>query len=217
MGENIFDDAAIVACGTLAPELNQLKKEGFLGSAAIIYTTPGLHQDCVELESQLISAVERARRQSSKIIVVYGGKYCYVNVNEPTRTMGKIIAEMGPDVERIEATHCMDMIADEPTRDELAQGEKVWWMTPGWFKYWDKVFKGWDKSIANENFPRHTGGARVLDGLGMCEKYLNEEPEVILERSDWMGIPLQGVPVTLDRFKNLLSEAKARLDSRAQA
>ena len=85
------------------------------------------------------------------------------------------------------------------------QGEKIWWMTPGWVKFRHKVFEGWDKGIANENFPRHTGGARVLDGIGLCEEYLNERPEEILDYSDWMGIPLQGVAVTLDRLKTLLN------------
>jgi hypothetical protein len=101
----------------------------------------------------------------------------------------------------------MDMIASEAERDEMAAGEKVWWMTPGWVKFRKAVFKGWDKGLANENFPRHTGGARVLDGVGLCEQYLNENPEEILDYSDWMGIPLQGVPVTLDRLKGLLTAA----------
>jgi hypothetical protein len=37
-----------------------------------------------------------------------------------------------------------------------------------------------------------------------------EKPEDFLEYSDWMGIPIQGYPVTLDRFKSLLSK-QARL------
>jgi len=206
-----FADVAIVACGTMSLELNHLKKEGFLDAGLILYTTPGLHQDCEELERQLIERVQRAREKFDKVIVVYGGKYCYVNAKEPTRTMAKIIEELGEGVVRVQATHCMDMIASEAEREELAGGEKVWWMTPGWVEFREHVFKGWDKGIANENFPRHTGGARVLDGIGLCEKYLSEKPELILDYSDWMGIPLQGVPVTLDRFKQLLTEARQKL------
>ncbi len=207
-----FSRVAIVACGTMSPELNHLKAEGFLNAGRIIYTTPGLHQDCPELERQLGQAVRKARESFEGVIVVYGGKYCYVNANEPTRTMARVMEEMGPGVVRIEVTHCMDMIATEAERDELAAGEKVWWMTPGWVQFREHVFKGWDKGIANENFPRHTGGARVLDGAGLCEKYLTERPEEILDYSDWMGIPLQGVPVTLERFKSLLSDALDKLE-----
>ena len=79
-------------------------------------------------------------------------------------------------------------------------------MTPGWIKFRLKVFKGWDKGLANENFPRHTGGAIVTDGIGYVDQYMNEHPEEFLEYSDWMEIPIQGYAVTLDRFKSLLSE-----------
>jgi hypothetical protein len=77
-------------------------------------------------------------------------------------------------------------------------------MTPGWIKFRHHVFKGWDKGLANENFPRHTGGAIVLDGIGYMERYIGEQPEELLEYSDWMGIPIQPCPITLDRFKALL-------------
>ncbi|MBL7226111.1 MAG: DUF1638 domain-containing protein [Desulfobacteraceae bacterium] len=210
MDEISFSDIAIVSCGTLNLELSHLKKEGFLDAQKIYYTKPGLHQDCHELEKQLIQRIIMAKEKTDKVIVVYGGTFCYVNVDEPTRTMQKIIEEQGSGVGRVQATHCMGMIASETEREQIAQelagGEKVWWMTPGWIEYRHQVFEGWDKGIANENFPKHTGGAIVLDGIGYVDKYMAERPEEFLEYCDWMGIPIQGYPVPLDRFKSLLSD-----------
>ena len=210
-----FSDIAIVACGTMNLELNHLKKEGFLDAQKIYYTKPGLHQNCHELERQLIQRINMAKEKADKVIVVYGGKFCYVNVDIPTRTMQKIIEEQGPRVGRVQATHCMDMIADEAERDQIAQElvglEKVWWMTPGWIEYRHQVFEGWDKGIANENFPKHTGGAIVLDTIGYVDNYMAQKPEEFLEYSDWMGIPIQGYPVSLDRFKSLLLEQANKL------
>lgn len=210
-----FADIAIVSCGTLALELNHLRTEGFLDTEHLFFTTPGLHEDIHELERQLLDRINRARQKANKVLVVYGGKFCYVNADEPTRTMQKIIAEQGAGVARIQATHCMDMIAGEAEREmiaaEVAGGEKVWWMTPGWIKFRHKVFKGWDKGLANENFPRHTGGAVVLDGIGYLDTYMAEHPEEFLEYSDWMGIPITPYPVTLDRFKSLLVEQAEEL------
>ena len=40
-----FADIAIVSCGTLSLELNYLKKEGFLDTSHLFFTTPGLHED----------------------------------------------------------------------------------------------------------------------------------------------------------------------------
>jgi hypothetical protein len=205
-----FSDIAIVSCGTMSMELNHLKNEGFLDTNHLFFTTPGLHEDVRELERQLIEKIYKAKEKSDKVLVVYGGKFCYVNGDEPLRTMRTIIEEQGPGVARIEATHCMDMMASEEERERIAQevagGEKVWWMVPGWIKFRHKVFKGWDRGLANENFPRHTGGAIVLDGIGYVDKYMAEKPEEFLEYSDWMGIPIQGYAVALDRFKSLLSE-----------
>ena len=205
-----FSDIAIVSCGTLSMELDHLKKEGFLDTNDLFFTTPGLHEDIRELERQLIQKIKRANEKVDKVLVVYGGKFCYVNADEPARTMREIIEEQGPCVARIEATHCMDMIASEEERERIAQevagGEKVWWMTPGWIKFRHRVFKEWDKGLANENFPRHTGGAVVLDGIGYVDQYMAEHPEQFLDYSDWMGIPIQGYAVNLDRFKSLLSE-----------
>ena len=133
MNEISFKNIAIVSCGTLSLELNHLKEEGFLDTEHLFYTTPGLHEDARELERQLIERIGKAREKSSKVLVVYGGKFCYVNAENPTRTMRKIIEEYGPDVARVEATHCMDMLASEEERERIAQeltgGEKVWWMT----------------------------------------------------------------------------------------
>ena len=210
MDKTSFADVAIVACGTMSLELNHLQKEGFLDTNHLFYTTPGLHQDIPELERQLVKMIDKGKQVAEKVLVIYGGKFCYVNVDEPTRLMQTIIKEQGAKVGRIQATQCMDMIATEQEREQIAQevagGEPVWWMTPGWVKFRKQVFKGWDKGIANENFPRHSGGAIVLDGIGYLDQYMADDPEEFLEYCDWMGIPMQAYPVSLDRFKMLVTE-----------
>lgn len=215
MSDISFSDIAIVSCGTMSLELNYLKKQGFLDTPQILYTTPGLHQDIPELERQLLRQINKAKEKTEKVIVIYGGKFCYVNMDEPTRLMQTIIEEQGPTVARIQATHCMDMLASESERnriaEEMAGGEPVWWMTSGWIKFRKEVFKGWDQGLANENFPKHTGGAIVLDGVGYLDDYMMEHPEEFLEYSDWMGIPIIPYPVSLDRFKRLLADQVDKL------
>ena len=217
MSDTSFANIAIVACGTVSLELNYLKQEGFLDTDHLYYTTPGLHQVIPELERQLVSRIKKAREKVDKVLVVYGGKFCYVSVDEPTRRMQTVIEEQGDGISRIDATHCMDMLASEEEREksaaEMAGEEPVWWMTPGWVKFRHQVFKGWDQGIANENFPKHTGGAIVLDGIGYMDTYMAEKPEEFLEYSDWMGIPIIPYQVTLDRFKSLLTEQARILNS----
>jgi len=202
-----FRDCAIVACGTLNMELNHLRDRGFLDAGKILYTKPGRHEVPRELEEQLIRQIGNAKKYSQKIIVVYGGKFCYVNADNPYRNIDTIIQEQeepGTKIFRIKATHCVDMLASAEDREVISQGKDVYWLTPGWMKYRHYVFQDWDKGLANENFPKHTGGAIMLDAVGYYDEVMRNEPEKILEFSDWMGIPLESSKVSLDRLKILL-------------
>jgi len=204
-----FREYAIVACGTLNMELNYLRDSGFLDAKKILYTKPGRHEVPQEFESQLIRQIGTAKKYASKIVVVYGGKFCYVNADNPYRKIDTIIQEQeesGVSISRIKATHCMDMLASEEEREKISQGKDIYWLTPGWMKYRHYVYQGWDKGLANENFPKHTGGAIMLDAIGYYDKVMETEPEKILEFSDWMGIPIEPCRITLHRLRDLLLE-----------
>ena len=128
-----FQDYAIVACGTVNMELNYLKGSGFLDAKKILYTKPGRHEVPQELESQLIRQIDTAKKYAGKIIVVYGGKFCYVNTDNPYRSIDTIIQEQeepGVSISRIKATHCMDMLASEEEREKISQGKDIYWLTP---------------------------------------------------------------------------------------
>ncbi len=204
-----FRDYAIVACGTLNMELNHLRDSGVLDARKILYTKPGRHEVPAELESQLIRQIATAKKYASKIIVVYGGKFCYVNTDDLYRKIDTIIEEQiepGVSISRIKATHCVDMLATEEERGKISQGKDIYWLTPGWMKYRHYVYQGWDKGLANENFPKHTGGAVMLDAIGYYNSVMENEPEKILEFSDWMGIPLEPYEASLGRLQSLLTE-----------
>ena len=204
-----FRDCAVVACGTLTMELNRLKNSGLLDAKKVLYTRPGRHEVPRELESQLIKQIGTAKNYAAKIIVVYGGKFCYVNADDLYRKIDTILQEQvepGFEITRIKATHCVDMLASQAERDSIAQGRDVYWLTPGWMKYRHHVYQGWDKGLANENFPKHTGGAIMLDAVGYYDQIAETNPEELLEFSDWMGIPIEPYEVTLDRLLGLLAD-----------
>jgi hypothetical protein len=118
-----FHDYSIIACGTLSLELNHLKDIGFLDANKILYTKPGLHQTPKKLEKQLIKQLGEAKNSSRKIIVVYGGKFCYVNTDNPYRNIDAIIEEQLESrlkITRIKATHCIDMLAGEQERTRIS-------------------------------------------------------------------------------------------------
>ena len=204
-----FQGYAIVACGTLNMELNQLRNLGSLNAGKILYTKPGLHQAPKELENQLIRQIGYAKNHYRKIIVIYGGKFCYVNADNPYRNIDTIIEEQlepGIKITRVKATYCVDMLAGEQERERISRGRDIYWLTPGWMKYRHYVYEGWDKGLANENFPKHNGGAIMLDAVGYYNRIMQSEPEKILDFSDWMGIPLEPYTITLERLAGLLAD-----------
>lgn len=212
--EMSFKDYAIVACGVMVPELNALKNEGFL-DAKLIFTAPGLHQIPDELDAQLLKQLEKAKQQAKKIIVVYGGKYCYINMRNPLRTIDTVINEMKENnyyIVRTQVDNCIDMLASVEEREVLAEGRKLWWCTPGWLKYRDWVFKGWDKAHANENFPQYTDGGMILDPIGFFDEYALEHVEEILDFSDWASIPLASMPISFSRLKSVLLKAREEIE-----
>jgi hypothetical protein len=71
-------------------------------------------------------------------------------------------------------------------------------------KFRHYVYQDWDKGLANENFPKHSGGAIMLDAVGFFDRVMADNPEEILGFSDWMGIPIEPYRVTLDRLRGLL-------------
>lgn len=195
-----FKGYSIVACGTMQKELNYLKDTGFLDADKILYTTPGLHENLIELEKQLKKQIKNAKKYSKKILVVYGYT-CYL-----PKEINDLIKEEGGEIYRIKAQHCVDMLADIDERKKISNGKKAYFLPVGWFLYRKVVFKNWDKGMANETFPKNDK-AVMLDAFGIYEEYLQKSPEDILEFSDWMGIPFEPYTISLDRFKNLLIDA----------
>jgi len=85
---------------------------------------------------------------------------------------------------------------------KIEVGRKIYWLTPGWMKYKQYVYQGWDKGLANENSPNTL--AEPLCWM------LSDKPEGILEFSDWMGIPIEPYVVSFGRLKGSLMEAIKR-------
>ncbi len=213
-----FRGHAIVACGTLRRELNYLRESGFLDADRILYAGPGLHAKPDELKTQLARQLARARESSSHVIVVYGSK-CYLDPNEPTRTIDSLLGNA--DTRRVEAEGCIDMLCDARQREELAQGESILWLSPGWMENWKRIYQGylgWDAADANMNFPGYYRRAIFLDPqpLGLFDEWTGREPETILEFSDWTRLPVESRPVTLERLKGLLRECVSRGEGRGQ-
>jgi len=198
MTDNLsFRGYSIVACGTLHQELNHLRNDGFLDADKLLFTASGLHENLNELKKQLIKQIKTAKKHSDNVIVVYGDT-CYL-----PKEIDELPQEEGGEISRIEANHCVDILAGAGERDKIAGGKKIYWLPPGWFECRKIIFKNWEVGMANETFPQHDK-AIMLDSLGVFEEYSMNSPEELLEFSDWKGIPIEPYKISLDRLENLL-------------
>ena len=200
-----FQRYSIVSCGTLSPELNHLRATGFLDAPMLLYTRPGLHENPREFEKHLTRQIRHARQYAENVIVVYGSR-CYIDTIDPFKSIDKIIEKEGGAVSRVKAANCIDMLVGSRERDHIENGDSVYWLSPGWLKYWKVIFKEWDIGLANETFPKNDK-AVLLDALGFFDSYMEKCPEKILEFSDWMRIGIEPYTISLDRLKGLLVEA----------
>ena len=206
-------DRCIISCGMLHPEITHLREIGFLNARRILFTPPGLHALPDKLEEHLLMRLAQAREwcPDHKIVVVYGKK-CYVNPDAPLRRVDSILQEAGQGIVRVRGDYGYDMLAGFEERQRISEGrqDKILWFTPGWLKSWKTVYQkyfGWDGADANANFPGFYDKIIVLDSLGLAEEYMSHHAEEILELFDWMGLEVEFQPISLDRFRDLLTDA----------
>ena len=209
-------NGCIISCGMLQPEITHLRETGFLNARRILFTPPGLHALPDKLEEHLLKRLAKAREwcPDHNIVVVYGKK-CYVNPDAPLRRVDSILQEAGGRIVRVQGEYGYDMLAGLEDRQRISGGrqDKVLWFTPGWLKSWKAVYQKyfhWDEADANANFPGFYDKIIVLDSLSFAEEYTAQYPEKILELFDWTGLEVEFRPISLDRFRGLLTEALSR-------
>ncbi|MBN1135314.1 MAG: DUF1638 domain-containing protein [Anaerolineae bacterium] len=207
-----FANRCIVSCGMLHPELTHLVETGFLNPRRLLFAPPGLHAQPEKLEEHLLRRLAQAQESCAdhEIIVVYGKK-CHVSTDEPFKRVDSILEQAGQGIVRVQGEYGYDMLAGFEERQRISGGrqDKILWFTPGWLKSWKTIYRdyfGWDAADANANFPGFYDKIIVLDSLGIAEKYMTQHPEEILELFDWTGLEVEFHPITLDRFRGLLTD-----------
>lgn len=205
------EEVIIISCGTLREDLEALRDEGALEGVRLVFTDRCLKERPWELEKQLTGELDKAREGGGKVLVVYGDA-CFYDGSNPERDIDRMIGETAAGCERVKEHSCIEMMLSPGDKERLGEGRKVYWLMPAWIENRDDVYYQWDPGKRNQTFPQNDA-ALMLDSRGYFMRLMEESPEDILEFSDWMGLAMDARDITLDRFRDLVLAALAKLRS----
>lgn len=188
LGEKRRAELGILACGILRDELEAVLRARAL-HLPVFYLGATPCMDYVTFPLRLRSALERARTQCQRLLVVIGR--CHPEVDE-------IIAAL--PAQRLPIDNCFDALLGGCAR-EIARERRAFFTTPTWLKHWRRALeKGlhWQEVDARQNLG-HNQRILLLDA-GVTP-FSDEE---ILDLFDYTQLPVETLPVDLEEFARLL-------------
>lgn len=187
---------SILTCSVLLPELNFLAETGFLYEAVERFDS-ALHMNPNLLEEELKSRISNTQ---TGLILICGD--C---------SAGMYKLERLPDVVRIGARNCVEALLGHEKRRWLEKSG-TFFLLPEWTKRWRKVL--------GSTFPMGDGEfAKVVVSTHKRMLYLDTGvvalPEAELEEiGNDTGLAVEVMPVTLDHLKELIEDARLRLEEK---
>ena len=188
---------AILACGIFRKEIEQLREDlGFPFQAH--YLDPGLHVDFDELSRALKSELDKCIDYQG-IIVVYGE--CHPKIREILKPYRTVL---------IDCQNCIDAFMTRKGMENKSKDGLYFYLSPGWLDAWRDIFYrlNWGQEETRVQLGAFKG-AVFMDTLDDAEEHENE----LMEFFDYTNLPFEIIPMKLDYFKSLITDAKERLEA----
>lgn len=179
----------IIACQVFTDELLAVLPEKYK-NADILWLDAGLHWNLDKLETQLSQALEAAEAEGAQVKFLYG-RGCHPDICPiADKHGGKILT----------AQNCVEAFCPKET-DDAEQGRTMV-ITPGWIRASANMMAeaGYDEVDIRQNFGFYD--RFVLKDTGVNP--LTEEE--ILEFYDLIQVPIEIEQISLDYFRDQLSE-----------
>jgi len=168
----------IIGCSVFRAEA-----EHVLGEAArqIEWISPGLHVNLGRMER----ALDERLGPDGALCLLAG---CHPDLDRMLRERGG---------RRLPGKDCVAVFIDEAERKRL-EGRRAFVMTPGWLDHWREIFRealGWDDVDARQNFGLYDTIVLLDFGLAPIDDM------ALLEFFEFVQVPIEVVPASLDRFR----------------
>jgi hypothetical protein len=200
-------DVRVLSCGIFQPELEKIlpgvRMELADCGIDVSFVAPALHVDYKKLKAGISEGLESletragdaeyAKNGGREKLLLYGSM-CHPDIAQIAGEHAAIYPSQG---------NCIDMFLSPEEKKRIEGGDNVFFMTGGWFKYWRDIFQqgqGWDSIDARINFGRYDK-ILVLDS-GSHD--ISEEE--LFEFFDYIQVPIDIEPITLDYFRKLVAD-----------
>ncbi|MEN8614754.1 DUF1638 domain-containing protein [Dehalogenimonas sp. THU2] len=180
----------LICCGILTDEINKIVVDYKL-KIEPVYFQPNLHVNPEKMK-QLFNGIFN-RKTNGPIPLIYGSR-CHPCFPEWIDRHNLIIPSE-PD--------CIEIILGKMRRNELEKEQKTFFVTPGWIKHWEHIFKEglhWDDIDARINFGRYD--RILLLDTGVCP--IDEDS--MLGFFDYTGVPIEIYPASLSNLKTVMTK-----------
>jgi len=187
---------AVVACGVFQREIEALRDE-LAFPFETHYLAPGLHVDFDDLRAALTSELCKCSDLDYEgIIVVYG--QCHPRIDDLMRDYQAAL---------VKCQSCVDAFITRGVMEKKASEGLFFYLSPGWLEAWPDIFArlGWGL----EEVRLQMGSFRGVIYMDTLRDSSEREQE-LLEFFDFTNLPFEVMPVNLDHFKSLITEAKDR-------
>lgn len=194
---DVKDMYTIIACGVFQKEIEALRDElGFPFEAH--YLEPGLHVDFDELKEALKKELESCKG-SEGIIVAYG--QCHTKIDDILRPYNAKI---------IDCQNCVDAFITRKGMEDKARQGLYFYLSPGWLDAWKEIFRrlNWGPAEARMQM----GSFRGVVYMDTLNDSSQRELE-LLEFFDFTNLPFEIMPVDLNHFKSIITDAKKKMEA----
>jgi hypothetical protein len=185
---------ACIACSIFRKEIEALQASGRL-DLPVDYLNSMLHMVPARLETQLHGALAAARDQGAdrEVVLAYGD--CCGHMDTLTS---------GPGITRSEGINCCEIILGTEVYRRLRK-EGAFFLMPEWAKAWRQVFVGQLGLLgaSAKTFMQEMHSRLVYLDTGLIPVPHRE----LQEASEFLGLPLEILPVTLDPLLASLQKA----------
>jgi hypothetical protein len=145
------------------------------------FLSPGLHIDPNRMETEVIKNLES--KKGTKILLLYGSM-CHTKLVSIAKDYNAAV---------LTEKNCVELLLGPEKKKAIDDSGNVFYLTAGWLQYWRDMFQDRTAITPCDKMVMLDTGENLISDEEMLEFY------------DFMQVPVETIEISLDHFKNKLT------------